>query len=64
LEKSGITDVPFMCRSGVCGTCETAIIEGEAEHLDQYLTNEEKEAHKTLLVCVSRARTSRIVLDL
>jgi ferredoxin-NADP reductase len=64
LEKCGVSDVPFLCRSGVCGTCETTIIEGEAEHLDQYLTTEERESHKSLMVCVSRARSARLVLDL
>ena len=64
LEKAGVSDVPFLCRSGVCGTCETTIIAGQAEHCDQYLTPEEKAANKTLLVCVSRARGAKIVLDL
>ena len=64
LEKCGVSDVPFLCRSGVCGTCETTILSGEADHCDQYLTQEEKAANKTLMVCVSRARTAKIVLDL
>ncbi len=64
LEKNGLAEVPFLCRSGVCGTCETTILEGEADHCDQYLTPEEKAANKTLMVCVSRARSARIVLDL
>lgn len=64
LEKCGISDVPFLCRSGVCGTCETNILEGEAEHCDQYLTPEEKAANKTMMVCVSRSKTARIVLDI
>jgi ferredoxin-NADP reductase len=64
LEKCGVNDVPFLCRSGVCGTCETTILEGEAEHCDQYLTPEEKAANKTMMVCVSRSRTAKIVLDL
>ena len=64
LEKCGISDVPFLCRSGVCGTCETTILEGQAEHCDQYLTAEEKAANKTMMVCVSRSRSKKIVLDL
>jgi len=64
LEKCGISDVPFLCRSGVCGTCETNILEGEAEHCDQYLTPEEKAANKTMMVCVSRSKTAKIILDL
>lgn len=48
----------------MCGTCETAILEGEAEHHDQYLSDTEKAAQKSLMICVSRARTPRLVLDL
>lgn len=48
----------------MCGTCETAILEGEAEHHDQYLSDAEKAAQKSLMICVSRARTPRLVLDL
>jgi len=64
LEKSGVADVPFLCRSGVCGTCETTILDGVAEHCDQYLTPEEKAANKTMMVCVSRSKTAKITLDL
>lgn len=64
LEKAGFNDVAFLCRSGVCGTCETNIVSGEAEHCDQYLTPEEKASNRTMMVCVSRARGAKIVLDL
>ncbi|MNW14341.1 Phthalate dioxygenase reductase [compost metagenome] len=56
--------VECLCRAGVCGTCETAILEGEAEHYDQYLSDEEKAAQQSIMLCVSRARTARLVLDL
>jgi ferredoxin-NADP reductase len=64
LEKAGITDVPFLCRSGVCGTCETNIVDGQAVHCDQYLTPEEKASNRTMMVCVSRAQGAKIILDL
>lgn len=35
-------DVECLCREGVCGTCETAILEGEADHFDQYLSDAER----------------------
>lgn len=57
-------DVECLCREGVCGTCETAILKGEAEHLDQYLDENEKEAQNTMMICVSRARGNEITLDL
>ncbi|MDC6726359.1 oxidoreductase, partial [Leclercia adecarboxylata] len=43
---------------------ETQILQGEAQHLDQYLSDEEKAAQKTLMICVSRARGASLVLDL
>ena len=64
IETDGSVAVDCLCREGVCGTCEVAIVEGEAEHRDQYLSEEEKQAQKSLLICVSRARGGRIVLDL
>ena len=64
VERDSTVPVECLCREGVCGTCETRILEGEAEHADQYLSNSEKAAQKTMLICVSRARGERIVLDL
>ncbi|BBU44569.1 ferredoxin--NADP(+) reductase [Pseudomonas putida] len=64
IEKSKAAKVECLCREGVCGTCETAILEGEAEHYDQYLSDEEKAAQQSIMLCVSRARTPRLVLDL
>lgn len=63
IEKAGVK-VDCMCREGVCGTCETAIISGEADHRDQYLSDGEKAAQKTMMVCVSRSKGQRLVLDL
>ncbi|MDN5489133.1 MAG: PDR/VanB family oxidoreductase [Acinetobacter sp.] len=57
-------DVECLCREGVCGTCETAILEGEAEHFDQYLSDDEKASQQSMMICVSRAKGKRLVLDL
>jgi ferredoxin-NADP reductase len=64
IEQDGAVAVDCLCREGVCGTCEVTIVQGEAEHHDQYLSPEEKAAQHSLLICVSRARGERIVLDL
>ncbi|AYC33873.1 oxidoreductase [Pseudomonas cavernae] len=64
IEKTNAAQVECLCREGVCGTCETRILEGEAEHFDQYLSDEEKAAQQTMMLCVSRARSERLVLDL
>jgi ferredoxin len=57
-------DVPCSCQQGICGTCETRVIEGEPDHRDSILTEAERAAGKTMMVCVSRARSPRLVLDL
>ncbi|MDH4566440.1 oxidoreductase [Pseudomonas sp. BN414] len=64
IEKSNAAQVECLCREGVCGTCETRILEGEAEHFDQYLSDDEKAAQQTMMLCVSRAKGQRLVLDL
>lgn len=64
IEKTNAAQVECLCREGVCGTCETRILEGEVEHSDQYLSADEKAAQQSLMICVSRARGARLVLDL
>jgi ferredoxin-NADP reductase len=63
LEDNG-HEVPFSCREGVCGTCETTVCEGEPEHLDYVYAPSQRESLTTMLVCVSRAKSPRLVLDL
>lgn len=64
IERQTPVQVPCLCREGVCGTCETRILEGEAEHCDQYLSDAEKAAQRTVMLCVSRSRSPLLVLDL
>ncbi|MFH8981901.1 PDR/VanB family oxidoreductase [Streptomyces varsoviensis] len=52
------------CREGVCGTCETRVLEGEPEHRDDILSEEEREKGDRMFICVSRARTPQLVLDI
>ena len=52
------------CADGLCGTCETRVLDGEPDHRDALLTAEERAFGDTMLICVSRARTPRLVLDL
>lgn len=63
LEDAGL-DMPFSCREGVCGSCETKVLSGEPEHRDFVLSESEKASNSTMLVCVSRARSGELVLDL
>jgi ferredoxin len=57
-------DVLSSCTEGICGTCETTVLDGVPEHQDSLLTEEEREAGDTMMICVSRARGDRLVLDL
>ena len=62
-EGAGI-DVPTSCREGTCGTCETPIMSGTVVHLDSVLSEAEREASATMMICISRANCPRLVLDL
>ncbi|MGK5557458.1 PDR/VanB family oxidoreductase [Actinomadura kijaniata] len=63
VEEAG-TPVLSSCREGTCGTCETPVLEGTVDHRDSLLTPEERAAHDTMMICVSRAACPRLVLDL
>lgn len=56
--------IPSACQEGLCATCRTRVLEGVPEHRDCVLTQAEREANDQMLICVSRAVTDRIVLDL
>ena len=62
-EQAGI-EVPTSCREGTCGTCETPILSGTVVHLDSVLSEAEREASATMMICMSRATCPRLVLDL
>jgi len=62
-EKAGL-EVPTSCREGTCGSCETAVLEGEVDHRDWVLTEQERAEAGVMMVCVSRCRGSRLVLHL
>jgi ferredoxin-NADP reductase len=63
VEQAGVP-VMSSCEEGICGSCETAVLEGEVDHRDSLLTEDERAANDTMLICVSRARSGRLVLDL
>ncbi len=63
LESAGVA-VSSSCRDGICGTCETRVLDGTPDHRDSLLSASEQAAGRSMMVCVSRARTPRLVLDL
>jgi tetrachlorobenzoquinone reductase len=54
----------FSCTEGVCGTCETRVIEGMPDHRDLFLGKDEKAANNTMMICCSGSKSSVLVLDL
>lgn len=54
----------YSCSEGVCGTCETRVIEGVPDHRDLFLSPEEKAANKTIMICCSGSKSGTLVLDL
>ncbi|MFO1310346.1 MAG: PDR/VanB family oxidoreductase [Burkholderiales bacterium] len=63
LAEHGVA-VETSCEQGVCGTCVTGVLEGEPDHRDIFFTEAEKRANDRMTVCVSRAKSARLVLDL
>jgi ferredoxin-NADP reductase len=65
IEAAGV-DAPYLCRGGACGQCETAVVacDGALLHHDVYLSDEEKEAGRKVMVCVSRFEGTTLRLDL
>lgn len=63
LESHGVS-VPFSCREGLCGTCETSVIDGMVDHRDFVLSAADRAAQRKMMVCVSRAAGAHLTLDL
>jgi ferredoxin len=56
-------DVMYSCQEGTCGSCETTVLDGVVSHRDSLLSATER-ATGAMLICVSRAAGSRLVLDI
>jgi ferredoxin-NADP reductase len=63
IERMGVS-AACLCRGGACGVCALPVLEGEPEHRDHFLSAAERASHKLVMPCVSRARSTRLVLDL
>jgi phthalate 4,5-dioxygenase reductase subunit len=61
LKQAGL-EVPSSCESGTCGSCRVGLIDGEADHRDYVLMDDEFE--KAIMICVSRSKSDQLVLDL
>ncbi|MEU1196305.1 PDR/VanB family oxidoreductase [Streptomyces sp. NPDC005813] len=63
VEDAGI-GVASSCRDGICGSCETRVLDGTPDHRDFLLSEAEHTANATMMICVSRCASGRLVLDL
>jgi ferredoxin-NADP reductase len=63
LSDAGIK-VPTSCANGICGTCEVRVLSGIPEHRDDVLTGADRKRTDCMYVCVSRAKTESVILDL
>jgi ferredoxin-NADP reductase len=59
-----LPDHPYSCLGGQCGSCEVAVLAGEVEHRDEVLSDAERAANSAMTLCVSRARSARLVIEL
>jgi ferredoxin len=55
--------VPAGCEQGICGGCRTTVLAGEPDHRDGLLSSAGRAAGR-MLICISRARSERLILDL
>lgn len=63
LEEAGC-DPLYDCKRGECGVCQATVLEGEPDHRDYYLSAAEKASGTVIQMCISRAKSARLVLDL
>jgi ferredoxin-NADP reductase/predicted pyridoxine 5'-phosphate oxidase superfamily flavin-nucleotide-binding protein len=63
VQAAGV-DAPAACRTGTCGTCAVKVLDGEPQHRDSVLTEDERTSGRRMCICVSRAVGERLVLDL
>jgi ferredoxin-NADP reductase/predicted pyridoxine 5'-phosphate oxidase superfamily flavin-nucleotide-binding protein len=61
--EAGI-DTPYSCRAGSCKTCATKVLDGQVEHRDSALSEAERQEHRLMCPCVSRAQGDRLSLDI
>ncbi|QHE84740.1 PDR/VanB family oxidoreductase [Hydrogenophaga sp. BPS33] len=63
LTSQGV-EVPSSCREGVCGVCETRVVDGIPDHRDHVLSRAEHAANSSMMICCSGSLTDELVLDL
>jgi ferredoxin--NADP+ reductase/vanillate O-demethylase ferredoxin subunit len=54
----------FSCKEGVCGSCETAVLDGVPDHRDGVLSAAERASNRTMMICCSGSKSEVLVLDM
>jgi len=64
MEAAGV-DAPYLCRGGACGHCETTVVkvDGEIQHEDYWLEDDEKASGTKIMPCVSRFCGNSLVIE-
>ncbi len=57
-------DPLYDCRAGTCGTCAAKVLDGVPDHRDRALSDAERTRAGLMCICVSRALTDHLTLDL
>lgn len=63
LTDNGI-DVFKSCEEGICGSCVSGVLGGVPDHRDNCLSAADKDAGDQMALCVSRAKSSKLVIEL
>jgi ferredoxin-NADP reductase len=61
--REAVPTVLSDCEDGYCGTCETRVLEGQPDHRDTVLSDQEKASNQVMMICVGRSRSPVLVLD-
>jgi ferredoxin-NADP reductase len=56
--------VSHSCKEGVCGSCETRVLAGVPEHMDNVLSSRERASNELIMVCCSGCSSGKLVLDI
>lgn len=64
IKNNKAAKVKCLCRKKVCKTCKTAILKSKANHQNQYFSNKKRASQQSMLICCSRAKSKRLVLNL
>ena len=61
IRESGVRTTSS-CESGTCGSCKCRLVAGDVDHRDMVLMDDEKDDF--IMICVSRAKSGGLILDL